>query len=70
MRCELCRGSNATVHLTQIVENEVTKMDLCEACAQEKGVNDPAGFSFANLLRDLGRAQRPGGNKFDPGIDP
>ena len=40
----------ATVHLTQIVNNKVHKVDLCEACAQEKGVTDPSGFSLADLL--------------------
>ena len=25
-------------------------MDLCEACAQAKGVTDPSGFSLADLL--------------------
>jgi protein arginine kinase activator len=28
----------------------VHKVDLCEACAQEKGVTDPSGFSLADLL--------------------
>jgi protein arginine kinase activator len=38
------------VHLTQIVNNKVHKVDLCEACAQSKGVTDPSGFSLADLL--------------------
>jgi protein arginine kinase activator len=38
------------VHLTQIVNNKVHKVDLCEACAQAKGVTDPSGFSLADLL--------------------
>jgi protein arginine kinase activator len=36
--------------LTQIVNNKVHKVDLCEACAQAKGVTDPSGFSLADLL--------------------
>jgi len=38
------------VHLTQIVNNKVHKVDLCEECAQAKGVTDPSGFSLADLL--------------------
>jgi protein arginine kinase activator len=38
------------VHLTQILDNKVHKVDLCEECAQEKGVTDPSGFSLADLL--------------------
>ena len=33
------------------------KVDLCEECAKQKGVNDPAGFSLADLLLGLGASQ-------------
>ncbi len=33
------------------------KVDLCEDCAKHKGVNDPAGFSLADLLMGLGASQ-------------
>lgn len=49
LKCDLC-ANPATVHLTQIVNNKVHKVDLCEACAQAKGVTDPSGFSLADLL--------------------
>ena len=49
LKCDLC-SNQATVHLTQIVNNKVHKVDLCESCAQAKGVTDPSGFSLADLL--------------------
>ncbi len=49
LKCDLC-GKPATVHLTQIVNSKMHKVDLCEACAQAKGVTDPGGFSLADLL--------------------
>lgn len=49
LKCDLCDKA-ATVHLTQIVNNKVHKVDLCEACAQAKGVTDPSGFSLSDLL--------------------
>jgi protein arginine kinase activator len=49
LKCDLC-GKPATVHLTQIVNNKIHKVDLCEGCAQAKGVTDPSGFSLADLL--------------------
>ena len=58
MQCQLCNKATASVHLTQIVDNEVKKVDLCEACAREKGVNDPMGFSLADLLLGLGASQK------------
>ena len=48
-KCDLC-AKPATVHLTQIVNNQIHKLDLCEKCAAEKGVTDPNGFSLADLL--------------------
>ncbi len=49
LKCDLC-GKPATVHLTQIINNKIHKVDLCEECAQSKGVTDPSGFSLADLL--------------------
>ena len=49
LKCSMC-GEEATVHLTQIVNNKIIKVDLCEACAQAKGVTDPEGFSLADLM--------------------
>jgi protein arginine kinase activator len=45
------------VHLPQIVGDKIQKVDLCEECAKQKGVNDPAGFSLADLLLGLGASQ-------------
>jgi protein arginine kinase activator len=49
LKCSICDKA-ATVHLTQIVNNKIHKVDLCESCAQKKGVTDPEGFSLADLL--------------------
>jgi protein arginine kinase activator len=57
MVCCVCKQKDATVHLTQIAGDKMQKVDLCEDCAKEKGVNDPAGFSLADLLLGLGASQ-------------
>jgi len=57
MLCCVCKSKEAKVHLTQILREKMQKMDLCEDCAKEKGVNDPAGFSLADLLLGLGASQ-------------
>ena len=57
MLCMICKQNDAKVHLTQIVGDKMQKVDLCEDCAKEKGVNDPAGFSLADLLLGLGASQ-------------
>ena len=60
LKCDLC-AKPATVHLTQIVNSKIHKVDLCEACAQAKGVTDPSGFSLADLLLKASLNPEPGG---------
>ena len=60
--CQPDCENEATVHLTEIVEGQMKKIDLCEECAQEKGVTDPEGFALAvsgvsPAPRTLARAQ-------------
>jgi len=57
MLCDICKKAEATVHLTQIVDGKMLKVDLCESCAKEKGVQEAAGFSLANLLVELGAGE-------------
>ena len=49
IKCSIC-SKDANVHLTQILNNKIHKVDLCESCAQKKGVTDPEGFSMADLF--------------------
>jgi protein arginine kinase activator len=49
MKCDFC-DHKATVFLTQLVEGQMKKVCLCNACAKERGVTDPTGFSLADLL--------------------
>ena len=41
MSCDQCREREAVIHLTQIVNQQVTTLHLCEKCAAEKGVESP-----------------------------
>jgi protein arginine kinase activator len=50
MVCDICKKTEATVHLTQIVDGKMLKVDMCEACSKAKGVQDSAPFSLAELL--------------------
>lgn len=66
MECDFCENT-ATVFLTQLIEGEMKKMSLCEDCAREKGVSDPAGFSLADVLLGGGQVQEAG--KIMPATD-
>jgi len=49
LNCYFC-GKKATVHFTQIINNKILKMDLCESCAKQHGIGEPPAFSLSELL--------------------
>ena len=53
MLCDECQKNKATVHLTEIINEQITKLNLCEACAKEKGSNVEQHFGIADLLSAL-----------------
>ena len=53
MLCDICNKKEATVHYTEIVHNQMVKMDLCEGCAKAKGIGVQSPFSIADLLTGL-----------------
>ncbi|MCI0561258.1 MAG: UvrB/UvrC motif-containing protein [Nitrososphaera sp.] len=62
MLCELCKQGQATVHLTEIVNDQMTELHLCESCANQKGAQVESHFGLADLLSglaDFGKAQEP-----------
>ena len=62
MLCELCKQSQATVHLTEIVNDQMSELHLCEACANQKGAQVESHFGLPDLLSglsDFGKAQEP-----------
>jgi len=57
MQCDVCQQETATVFLTQIVGGKMQKVNLCESCSKEKGINDPTGFALADLLPGMGESE-------------
>ncbi len=58
MLCDNCGEREAAIHLTQIVNNNVTTTHLCEQCAAEKGVETGASvakFPLGDFLASLGK---------------
>ncbi|HXY20066.1 MAG TPA: UvrB/UvrC motif-containing protein [Gemmatimonadales bacterium] len=58
MVCDNCGEREAAIHLTQIVDNTVTTMHLCEQCAAAKGVETGASvakFPLGDFLASLGK---------------
>ena len=53
MKCDICHKKEATVHLTEIINDKVTKLHLCEDCAREKSQEMEEHFGLADLLSGL-----------------
>jgi len=49
MKCQSCGEHEAVVHLTQIENNEMSVVHLCEACAAEQGLETPSETPSAPL---------------------
>ena len=45
MTCDLCSKNEATVHLTEVINDQARELHLCEACAREKGAEAAEQFS-------------------------
>ncbi len=50
MKCDQCQNAEATIHLTQVVEQEVRKLHLCPACAKASGLSLDDPVSAADVL--------------------
>jgi protein arginine kinase activator len=57
--CDECGKNKATVHLTEIVNDLITKLNLCETCAKQKGAEAEQHFGIADLLSALSDVEQP-----------
>jgi len=62
MLCDICGKKQATVHVTEIINNQITEMHLCEDCAREKSLQMEQQFGVSDLLAGIADL----GTKFGP----
>lgn len=60
MLCETCKQREATVHLTQVVDDSVKKVHLCMECAAQSGLDIQGPVSISDLLMGMGQALETG----------
>ncbi len=53
MLCDNCKKNQAVVHYTEVVNEKVKKLNLCEECALSKGIGIQPPFSIGELLGGL-----------------
>lgn len=53
MTCNLCGTREATIHLTEIVNEQMVEIHICENCAQEKGTEFKTHFSVSDLINSI-----------------
>ncbi len=59
-QCDRCGAHDAVVHLTQIVDDEMSTSHLCEECAAEQGLEptpEAVNFPLTDFLAQMGEEQ-------------
>lgn len=72
MLCQDCNEQQATVHLTQIVNNEKMVLSLCKDCAAKRGFHSPLDnvpFPLAEILSGFIKQQFPATKDSTPVTD-
>ena len=59
MLCDLCGKNQASVHLTEIIDDQMSEVHLCEECAHKKSVQMEQQFGLADLLAGLAELGQP-----------
>ena len=53
MLCDVCRELDASVHLTKVVQGEVTLEHLCARCAKDRGIETTVTTAPKNVMGEF-----------------
>jgi len=59
MLCDICGKNPATVHLTEIIEDQMNELHLCEECARQKSAQMEQQFGLSDLLAGMVEFGKP-----------
>jgi protein arginine kinase activator len=68
MLCDICGKNPATVHLTEIIDDQMNELHLCEECAREKSAQMESQFGLSDLLAGLADFEKPQADKEATGL--
>ena len=60
MLCDICAKNQATVHLTEIIDEQMNELHLCEECARQKSTQMESQFGLSDLLAGLSEFGKTG----------
>jgi protein arginine kinase activator len=63
MLCDICNKNPATVHLTEIIDDQMDELHLCEQCAHQKSLQMEQHFGLSDLLGGLAEFEKPAKEK-------
>ncbi len=55
MICDICGKNTATVHLTEIINDQMNELHLCEECARQKNAQMEQKFGLSDLLAGMAK---------------
>ena len=70
MLCDVCGKAAATISYAEMIDGRLTRMNLCEKCARERGVGmslTPLAGPLVNILMGLLEDAEAGGAEAAPG---
>lgn len=59
MLCNICNKNPATVHLTEIIDEQMSELHLCEDCAHKKSQAMEQQFGLSDLLAGMADFDKP-----------
>ena len=65
MLCDVCGKNPATVHLTEIIDDQMNELHLCEDCAREKSAAMEQQFGLSDLLAGMAEVSKPSAKELE-----
>jgi len=56
MKCDVCKEKEATIHIQEIVNNNIKSIHLCEDCAKVYGIKSSLmdlGFTLIDFISNI-----------------
>jgi len=60
MKCEFCNDKDATIHLTQVVNGSIKKLNICQVCAEINGIDLNSPISITDVLMGIDKQWKRG----------